>query len=205
MRIPHMCKLSGCPSLVTHLPYTLSPRSVPARSLALACALSPATACKTDVAVDELNAQFSRQVDHRLVLLVAEQQRYIGLRQQELSKANLLDMSAQTFLVVDRSPLVQAAFLLLRTGPQAWHWVGAVAVSTGRPGGFAHFISPLGVFLHSPANPDYRSAGTYNQNHIRGYGAIRMRVFDFGWQTAHVCRSKIYLINSFGCEKGSNL
>jgi hypothetical protein len=159
--------------------------------------------------VDELNAQFSRQVDHRLELPVAEQQRYIGLRQQELSKANLLDMSAQTFLVVDRSPLVQAAFLILRTGPQAWHWVGLgwvglgwVAVSTGRPGGFAHFISPLGVFLHSPANPDYRSAGTYNQSHIRGYGAIRMRVFDFGWQTAHLCRSKTYLINSFGCEKG---
>jgi hypothetical protein len=140
--------------------------------------------CKADIAVDDLDAQFARQVDHRLELPTADQQRYISLVQQTLSKTNLQDLSPQSFLVIDRNPLVQAAFLMLRTGPQAWHWVGAVAVSTGRPGGFAHFISPLGVFLHSPANPDFRSAGTYNQNHIRGYGVPRMRVFDFGWQTA---------------------
>jgi hypothetical protein len=35
-------------------------------------------------------------------------------------------------LVVDRSPLVQAVFLILRTGPQAWHWVGLGWVGLGR-------------------------------------------------------------------------
>ena len=158
--------------------------SLSAWGFLLACTLLPATASQADAVVDELDAQFARQVDHRLDVPVADQRRTIGLVQQALLKAHVQDLSAQTFLVVDRNPFVQAAFLVLRTGPEAWHWVGAVAVSTGRPGGFAHFISPLGVFLHSPANPDFRADGTYNKNHIRGYGVTRMRVFDFGWQTA---------------------
>ena len=138
----------------------------------------------TDARLQELNAQFARQVDHRLALPLPEQQRYIGLVQAALAQAGLVALPAQAFLAVDRSPQVQAAFLLLRTEAGQWHWVGATAVSTGKPGGFEHFITPLGVFLHSPDNPDYRSEGTYNENHIRGYGVRGMRVFDFGWQLA---------------------
>jgi hypothetical protein len=40
------------------------------------------------------------------------------------------------------------------------------------------------VFAYSLDNPDYRSKGTYNKNHIRGYGLRGLRVFDFGWQFA---------------------
>jgi hypothetical protein len=137
-----------------------------------------------DAELQELNAQFARQVDHRLALPFSEQQRYIGLVQAALAQAGHVALPAQAFLAVDRSPQVQAAFLLLRTEAGQWHWVGATAVSTGKPGGFEHFITPLGVFLHSPDNPDYRSEGTYNENHIRGYGVRGMRVFDFGWQVA---------------------
>lgn len=138
----------------------------------------------TDAELQELNAQFARQVDHRLVLPLSEQQRYIGLVQATLAQAGLAALPAQALLAVDRSPQVQSAFLLLRTEAGSWHWVGATALSTGKPGGFEHFITPLGVFLHSPDSPDYRSVGTYNENHIRGYGVRGMRVFDFGWQLA---------------------
>lgn len=138
----------------------------------------------TGAAVLELKLQFARQVDRRLTLPLSDQGRYIGLVRQALDQAGVTDLSAQTFLVVDRSPMVQAAFLLLRTEGAAWHWVGATSASTGRPGSFDHFITPAGVFLHSPANPDYRATGTYNKNHIRGYGVRGMRVFDFGWQLA---------------------
>lgn len=57
-------------------------------------------------------------------------------------------------------------------------------MSTGKPGTFEHFVTPLGVFLHTPDIPDFRSVGTYNSNHIRGYGERGMRIFDFGWQLA---------------------
>jgi hypothetical protein len=142
------------------------------------------TARAADAAVTELDAQFARQVDHQLVLPPSEQARTIGLAQQALAQAQLKNLPAQTFLVVDRNPFIQAAFLLLLTDTGDWHWIGATAISTGKPGGFEHFITPRGVFLHSPDNPDYRAAGTYNENHIRGYGVRNMRVFDFGWQMA---------------------
>jgi hypothetical protein len=156
----------------------------------LACAALAGTfglglpAHATGMDLQELDAQFARQVDHRLALPQPEQQRYVGLIQDALTQAGLAALPTQLFLAVDRSPQVQAAFLLLRTDTGQWHWVGATAVSTGRPGGFEHFKTPLGVFLHSPDNPDYRSAGTYNENQIRGYGVRAMRVFDFGWQMA---------------------
>ena len=137
-----------------------------------------------DAAALEVDAQFARQVDHRLELPVQDQVRYISLVQQALAEAQLKDLPVQTFLVVDRNPFVQAAFLLLLSSTGNWHWIGASAVSTGKPGGFEHFVTPTGVFLHSPENPDYRAAGTYNKNHIRGYGVRKMRVFDFGWQMA---------------------
>jgi len=131
-----------------------------------------------------LDAQFARQVDHRLQLPLPDQARYIRLAQQALAQAGLSPLPPQTMLVVDRSRSVQAAFLVLVTQTPDWHFVGAVAVSTGKPGGFAHFTTPLGFFAHVPDHPDYRAAGSYNENHIRGYGVVGMRVFDFGWQMA---------------------
>lgn len=138
----------------------------------------------TQLAVQALDAQFARQVDHRLALPLPEQARYMRLAQEALAQAGLADLPPQTLLVVDRSASVQAAFLVLATQTADWHWVGAAAVSTGKPGGFAHFTTPLGVFAHMPDQPDYRAAGSYNENHIRGYGVVGMRVYDFGWHMA---------------------
>lgn len=128
--------------------------------------------------------QFSREVDHRLDVPLIDQQRYISMLQQALTDAKLTNSFAQAFLLVDRSPQVQAAMFIVQTPTGGWHWIGATAVSTGKTGSFEHFLTPLGVFAHTLENPDFRSVGTFNKNHIRGYGLRGRRVFDFGWQLA---------------------
>jgi len=149
------------------------------------CGFVPAFAIEpgTD-ALREWKAQFEREVDHRLDVPLAAQQQYVLLLRQALTDANLSGSTEQAFLLVDRSALVQAAFIVLRSSADGWFWVGATAVSTGKIGTFEHFLTPLGVFAHSLDNPDFRAEGTFNENHIRGYGARGLRVFDFGWQSA---------------------
>ncbi len=104
--------------------------------------------------------------------------------QKTLADANISELAAQAFVLVDRSAQVQAAFVVVRTQGGGWDWVGATAVSTGKTGTFEHFLTPLGVFPHTLDNPDFRAEGTFNKNHIRGYGLRGRRIFDFGWQTA---------------------
>jgi hypothetical protein len=130
------------------------------------------------------STQFSREVDRKLDVPLEQQQQVFKRVQRALADADLDAVEAQTFVVIDRAPQVQAAYVLLLSPANGWQWLGATAASTGKTGTFAHFVSPLGVFLHTPINPDFRSAGTYNRNHIRGYGERGMRVFDFGWQRA---------------------
>jgi hypothetical protein len=108
----------------------------------------------------------------------------LPLLEQTLAGAHVSDPAEQAFVVVDRSPQIQAAFVVLRTESGRWQWIGATAVSTGKTGTFEHFVTPLGVFSHTLENPDFRAEGTLNKNHIRGYGLRGRRVFDFGWQLA---------------------
>ena len=147
-----------------------------------ASARAEAVAETADEALAAWSERFAREVDHRIEVPPAERQRYIGLLERALADAGLGNMAAQAFVLVDRSPQVQAAFIVVRTPTDGWHWLGAAAVSTGKTGTFEHFLSPLGVFPHVLANPDFRAEGTFNQNHIRGYGLRGMRVYDFGWQ-----------------------
>ena len=128
--------------------------------------------------------RFAAEVDRRLAVPLPDRQGDILRLQRALADAGLPDPAAQAFVLVDRSPKVQALFVLLRTPAGGWHWVGASPVSTGRPGDFDHFITPLGVFAHTLDNPDFRAEGTFNANHIRGFGLRGMRVFDFGWVLA---------------------
>ena len=127
---------------------------------------------------------FAREVDHRLDVPPADQQGYVLLLQQALAAASISAVAGQSVVLVDRSPQVQAAMVLVRTQAGGWHWLGATAVSTGKTGRFEHFVTPLGVFAHTLDNPDFRAEGTFNKNHIRGYGLRGRRVFDFGWQLA---------------------
>ncbi len=129
-----------------------------------------------------LAAAFRAEVDRRLEVPAAEFVNYARLAESALAEAGIVLKGPQYILAVDRHPYVQASFLLLRMADGEWSGVGATPVSTGMPGSFDHFETPLGVFAHSLANPDFRAEGTLNANGIRGYGAKGMRVFDFGWQ-----------------------
>ncbi len=130
----------------------------------------------------DLAARYNSQVEARLAVPQDEARRYGRLADEALARAGVALEQSQYVLVVDRDPWVQAVFLLWRAAPGESVLVGASPASTGLAGSFDHFATPLGVFGHSLANPDFRAEGTLNSNGIRGYGAKGMRVYDFGWQ-----------------------
>ncbi len=128
---------------------------------------------------------FVRQVSRHLSLPAAVATRYADLLASALQAGGQEADAGDWAVLVDRNPRVQAAMLFARTDERApWQWVGATPVSTGKPGAFNHFITPVGVFAHSMENLDFRAEGTYNENGIRGYGVSGMRVYDFGWVDA---------------------
>jgi len=137
-------------------------------------------------APDLLAAAYDAQVDRRLHLPDSEAQYYGRLVEQALVLANIALIRPQFIVAIDRSPNVQAALLFWMpiSGESGPRLIGASPVSTGRPGQFDHFETPLGVFAHTYANPDFRAEGTRNALGIRGYGLRGMRVFDLGWQHA---------------------
>jgi hypothetical protein len=127
---------------------------------------------------------FERDVDRRLELPPPDQAHYAVVLARALAAASVRIERTQFVLLIDRDAFVQAAMLwwvdpLGRAG-----LIGATPASTGRPSGFEHFATPLGVFEHSLANPDFRAEGTTNALGIRGYGERGLRVFDFGWVIA---------------------
>lgn len=128
--------------------------------------------------------RFAEEVDRRLDVPSEVRAHYITLLEGALESAGLLPLGPQALVLVDRSPRVQAAFVVLRTPELRWEWLGAVPVSTGRPGRFEHFVTPLGAFPHTPDHPDFRAEGTFNDQQVRGYGVKGMRIFDFGWVVA---------------------
>ncbi len=125
---------------------------------------------------------FAKEVDRRLNVPLAAQQAYAGLLQHALDEHGHGDLANEFVVLVDRSENVQAIFVYFRAKPgDAWSMIGASPVSTGRPGTYDHFLTPLGVFQHVPGNMDFRAEGTENEFKIRGYGARDMRIYDFGW------------------------
>ena len=132
--------------------------------------------------VADMSMLYSAQVDRRLSVPVGEARDYGRLAEEALAKVGMSPAGPEYLVLVDRDPNVQALFLFFRTTDGESQLVGASPVSTGRPGSFDHFETPLGVFEHTTANPDFRADGTCNSEGIRGYGANGMRVYDFGWQ-----------------------
>lgn len=125
---------------------------------------------------------FANEVDKRNTLPSEEQTAYGQLLTAAL--AGHPTSRPQFVLLVDRNPFVQAAMIywLSETGEPLL--VGASPVSTGKPGRFEYFETPVGVYPHSLENLDFRALGTKNENGIRGYGIRDRRIFDFGWQPA---------------------
>lgn len=130
---------------------------------------------------------FQREVDRRLDVPRQDQARYAQLLEAALASAAAPLATSQFVLMVDRSPYVQAVFLYwldAQTASDRLRFIGASPASTGKPGQFGYFITPVGVFAHSLANKDYRAEGTRNKLGFRALGLKGMRVYDFGWVRA---------------------
>jgi hypothetical protein len=132
----------------------------------------------------ELRIAFATEVSPSLTVPASDLAAETALLDATLERHRVTMIEPQIVALVDRSPQVQAMILLLGSPATGWHAIGATPVSTGLPGRFDHFETPLGVFEHSLANPDFRAEGTKNALGIRGYGRRGMRVYDFGWAQA---------------------
>jgi hypothetical protein len=149
---------------------------------AILVALAPA-AHAFDSGAD-LAAVYAKEVERRLQIPDAERLRYAALLGKTLDAAGHAALAPQFFVLVDRNPYVQAAMIYWKSAAGEYLFVGASPVSTGKPGEYEHFETPLGVFDHSLENPDFRAEGTTNVEGVRGLGERGARVYDFGWQKA---------------------
>lgn len=127
---------------------------------------------------------FAAEVDRRLSLPAHELPRYASELRAALGQSAVTVDRVQLLVLVDRSAHVQAAMVWWIAPDGEVGLVGASPASTGRPAGFEHFETPLGVFEHTLEHPDFRAEGTRNEYGIRGYGDRGLRVFDFGWVVA---------------------
>ncbi|WP_407671884.1 L,D-transpeptidase [Paraburkholderia acidiphila] len=160
----------------------LAASAPPALVLPVHRALSPEEAAEETRGALEMRKRFARDVNRRLRVPLADQRAYGQRLQAALDEKDLGALSGEFVILVDRSANVQALFIYFRAMPnEPWLMIGASPVATGRPGEFDHFLTPLGVFEHTPQNMDFRAEGTMNQNNIRGYGRRDMRIYDLGW------------------------
>jgi hypothetical protein len=128
--------------------------------------------------------EFKQTVRQHLTIPLGEADTYALLLSTALV-ANDIDITTKSFVVlVDRNPNVEILLVFWGEIAAGWRLVGASAISTGLPGRYEHFKTPLGVFDHSLENPDFRAEGTKNKLGVRGYGAKGGRIFDFGWVKA---------------------
>lgn len=132
----------------------------------------------------ELALNFAREVSPRLAVPAEEQAAYAHRLEDALADAQVMTATDQYVVLIDRNPNVQAALIFWHSTSGEDIFIGASPASTGRPGGFEHFETPVGVFVHSLANPDFRAEGTTNELGVRGYGIKGQRVYDFGWVDA---------------------
>jgi hypothetical protein len=130
----------------------------------------------------DMDKTFANEVQRRLNVPTAAQLLYGSKLQQALQEKSLGAIANEYVVLVDRNQNVQVLFIYFRAKADGmWHMVGATPVSTGLPGTYDHFTTPIGIFEHTPRNMDFRSEGTLNEFKIRGYGARDMRIYDFGW------------------------
>ncbi len=130
-------------------------------------------------------AGYARQLENSLRSATAAAPAPLGGSQAGDSRTgDTLAPGPQYYLLVDRSARVQAALLFWGAPSGTWLLIGATPVSTGHPGRYDYFLTPVGAYTHVIANPDFRSEGTRNAHGVRGYGERGMRVYDFGWVEA---------------------
>ena len=125
--------------------------------------------------------KFQESVVLNIKISPVVEQYYSTQLQESFAKGNVNIDDNQYVVLVDRNPNIQIVMIFFGRTSGAWKLIGASLTSTGLPGQFDHFLTPLGVFSHSLDNPDFRAEGTKNQFGFRGYGSRGMRVYDFGW------------------------
>jgi hypothetical protein len=131
-----------------------------------------------------LRAALAREVPAAIVDTPAQGQAWIALSRAAVADSNQSIDQAQILVVVDRNPGVQQLRLVLARPHATWQDLGGSKVSTGESGRRGYYLTPTGVFPHTDLILDWRAAGTFNAQHIRGLGRRGMRVWDFGWQEA---------------------
>jgi hypothetical protein len=159
-------------------------RSLPASILACVLMALPTFAALAVDSPADLARSYTSRVDLQLNVPQPDQTAYAVMLERALEDHRITGLTNQFILLVDCDPRVQAVLLFWRPSTGTANFIGASPVSTGRPGGFEHFETPTGVFVHSLDNPDSRAQGTENELGIYGYGAKGMRVYDFGWVQA---------------------
>jgi hypothetical protein len=173
---------TGVPGVTEPLPDAR--QEVPAAAVPAGVPLTPAEVSED---FDKLRAALAKEVpESRGATAGAD---WIKQARALLAKSGQSIDRPQLIVVVDRSPKVQALRIILARpgdakGDAPWEVLGGTHVSTGQTGRFDHYVTPVGVFPHTDAILDFRAEGTFNENHIRGYGLKGMRIWDFGWQTA---------------------
>jgi len=144
-------------------------------SVPLACASS------VELSPNDLRVEFAKTVTRHLSLPQEMVTSYTYALNENLRISGYLPDSPQYIVLVDRNPNIQAVMIFWGDSNSGWQLIGAAPVSTGLPGTFDHFLTPLGVFNHSLDNPDFRAEGTKNEFGFKGYGEKGLRVYDFGW------------------------
>src|SRR5450830_1360210 len=112
--------------------------------------------------LQRISARFIQEVTPQLAVSAQVLGDYTVLLEELLANEGVPVTEPQFLLLVDRSARVQAALLLWGAAGRGWHLVGAVPVSTGLPGKFEHFVTPLGVLLIRPKTRTFvpRGPGT---------------------------------------------
>lgn len=144
----------------------------------------PATTDVVSPSSTPLVDEFDRTVKLHLTVPAEETLAYAALLSSAMASKGILETSQKFAVLVDRNPNVQVLLVYWGTVANGWSLVGASSISTGLPGKYEHFLTPLGVFDHSRENPDFRAEGTKNKFGIRGYGNKGGRIYDFGWVKA---------------------
>ena len=176
---------SGASSLpvtqATALPTPELPPGISASMLPELPKLSPA---QVVAEAGLLHSALAAEVPHLLSLSADRERALIAQSQAEAAAGNLVIDRPQLVVVVDRNPRVQALMVVVANPTAPWEVIGGTRVSTGQPDRKLYYVTPTGVFLHTADILDFRAEGTFNENHIRGYGLKGMRIWDFGWQWA---------------------
>ncbi len=144
----------------------------------------PQPSIDVDSETARLRAALASEVPAAIADAPATGRAWIALTRAAVADSNQSIDRPQVFVVVDRNPGVQQLRLVLARADATWQDLGGSSVSTGEAGRRGYYVTPTGIFPHTDLILDWRAAGTFNAQHIRGLGLKGMRVWDFGWQEA---------------------